>query len=32
VRQGGWRSEAMVRRYIRTATIFEENAAAYCGL
>ena len=32
MRQGGWRSEAMVRRYIRTATLFEENAAAFCGL
>ena len=32
MRQGGWRSEAMVRRYIRTATLFEENAAAYVGL
>ena len=32
MRQGGWRSEAMVRRYIRTATLFEENAAGFCGL
>jgi site-specific recombinase XerD len=32
MRQGGWRSEAMVRRYIRAGTLFEENAAAFCGL
>ena len=29
---GGWRSEAMVRRYIRAGTLFEENAASFCGL
>jgi integrase len=32
MRQGGWESEAMVRRYIRAGTLFEENAAAFCGL
>jgi site-specific recombinase XerD len=32
MRQGGWRSEAMVRRYIRAGTLFEENAASFVGL
>lgn len=29
MRQGGWTSEAMVRRYIRMADLFKENPAAY---
>jgi site-specific recombinase XerD len=29
MRQGGWTSEAMVRRYIRMADLFKENAAGY---
>jgi hypothetical protein len=29
MRQGGWTSEAMVRRYIRMADLFKENAADY---
>jgi site-specific recombinase XerD len=29
MRQGGWTSEAMVRRYIRMADLFKENAAEY---
>ena len=29
MRQGGWTSEAMVRRYIRMADLFRENAADY---
>lgn len=29
MRQGGWTSEAMVRRYIRMGDLFRENAAAY---
>ena len=32
MRQGRWRSVAIARRYIRAGTLFEENAAAYCGL
>ncbi|MBJ7596517.1 MAG: integrase [Candidatus Dormiibacter spiritus] len=32
MRQGGWRSERTMRKYIRPATIWKENAAAYCGL
>lgn len=32
MRQGGWKSERIARGYIRRATVFEENAAAYCGL
>jgi integrase len=29
MRQGGWTSEAMVRRYIRMVDLFQENAAGY---
>jgi site-specific recombinase XerD len=32
MQQGGWKSERIARGYIRKATLFEENAAAYCGL
>jgi len=32
MRQGRWKSVAIARRYIRAGTLFEENAAAYCGL
>jgi integrase len=32
MRQGGWTSEAMVRRYIRMANLFQENAAGYVDL
>jgi integrase len=32
MRQGGWSSEAMVRRYIRMASLFRENAARYVDL
>ena len=32
MRQTGHRSEKMVRKYIRSGTLFEENAAAYTGL
>jgi integrase len=32
MRQGGWTSEAMVRRYIRMAQVFQENAAEYVDL
>jgi integrase len=32
MRQGGWSSEAMVRRYIRPASLFRENAARYVDL
>ena len=30
--QGGWRSERMVRRYIREGNLFRENAAGQVGL
>jgi integrase len=32
MRQGGWTSETMVRRYIRMAQLFQENAAEYVDL
>jgi site-specific recombinase XerD len=32
MRQGRWKSVTTARKYIRTGTLFEENAAAYCGL
>lgn len=32
MRQTGHRSVQMVRRYIRAATLFDENAAAYTDL
>lgn len=32
MRQGRWSSERIVRGYIRSATLFEENAAAFTGL
>jgi site-specific recombinase XerD len=32
MRQGGWRSSAVARDYIRPATLFKQNAAAYTGL
>jgi integrase len=31
MRQGGWTSTAMVRRYIRMADLFRENAADYAS-
>jgi integrase len=31
-RQGGWRSSAMLARYIRPTELFESNAAAFLGL
>lgn len=32
MRQGRWKSERIVRGYIRAGTLFEENAAAFTGL
>lgn len=32
MRQGGWSSQTMVRRYIRMANLFKENAAEYVNL
>lgn len=32
MRQGGWTSEAMVRRYIRMADLFRDNAATFIDL
>jgi integrase len=32
MRQGGWTSQAMVRRYIRMSDLFQENAADYVNL
>ena len=32
MRQGGWRSSAVARGYIRPAILFKQNAAAYAGL
>jgi site-specific recombinase XerD len=32
MRQGGWRSSDVARGYIRPATLFKQNAAAYTGL
>jgi integrase len=32
MRQGRWSSVTMARRYIRSGSLFQENAAAYCGL
>lgn len=32
MRQGRWSSVTVARRYIRSGSLFQENAAAYCGL
>jgi site-specific recombinase XerD len=32
MRQGRWNSVTMARRYIRSGSLFQENAAAHCGL
>jgi site-specific recombinase XerD len=32
MRQGRWKSVAIARGYVHAGTLFEENAAAYCGL